>query len=313
MRGAEYFGAEVWRPRSRLWNVDHLKDHQLALVFLAPSLSVLLLIVGWPIVFSFFLSLHKVAISRGELVYQFDKLGNYASLLRDARFQQALGQTVVYTALRVASVLGIGMTLAQILNRSGVGAAVFKRIFLLPWALPYVVNALMWGWVFNGAWGVFNAVLLKLGIISEYVVWLAHPRWAMLVIIFASVWKAVPFAALMLLAALKTVPSELEDAAKVDGAGAWARFRHIIIPWIKPVILVLLIIETMWALKTFDVIWVLTEGRPMDKTMVLNVLTYQLAFQFFRLGYASALAYIITGLILVLTVVYFRLLGGLEN
>lgn len=298
----------------RWWGkVKPSKEQRLALAFVAPALLVLLVLIGWPVICSLYLSFHEVVVVGGKMRYENVGLGNYLDLFGDSRFRQALGQTVVFTVVRVMAVMAISMVLALVLNQATAGAELFKRIFLLPWALSFVVNALMWGWIYHGSYGLLNAILLKLGLISQYHVWLASPREAMAVIIFASVWKAVPFAALMTLAALKTVPRELMDSAKVDGAGVWARFCHVTLPWIKPVMLVLLVIETMWALKTFDVIWILTGGGPMDKTMVLNVFAYQQTWQFFKFGYGSAAAYLVTGIILLLTVTYFKLLHGFED
>lgn len=290
-----------------------MKTQRLALFFIAPSLLVLLLLIGWPTIYSLFLSFQKVVIAGGKIGYEYVGLQNYLTLLEDVRFRQALGQTFLFTTLQVSGVVGISLVLALVLNQAVLGVGLFKRLFLLPWALPYVVNALMWGWIYHGNFGVLNAVLLKLGLIDHYHIWLAEPSEAMAVIIFASVWKAVPFAALVFLAALKTVPEELMDAAKVDGAGAGARFWHITLPWIRPVTLVLLVLQTMWSLKTFDLIWVLTEGGPMDKTMVLNVFAYQQSWQFFKFGYGAAASWLITVLILGLTVAYCKLLPSFED
>lgn len=289
------------------------KEQQLALLFIAPTVLTLLALIGWPIVYSLSLSFHEVAVVGGKMEQRYAGLENYLNLLRDSRFQLALIQTVIFTVARVTAVMIISLVLALFLNQATFGAELFKRLFLLPWALSFVVNALMWGWIYHGSYGLLNAILLRLGLIDQYHVWLANPHEAMVVIIFASVWKAVPFATLMTLAALKTVPEELMDAAKVDGAGAWARFRHITLPWIKPVTLVLLVIETMWSLKAFDIIWILTKGGPMDRTMILNVFAYQQTWQFFKFGYGSAAAYIVTGIILLLTVAYFKLLHGFED
>ena len=171
----------------------------------------------------------------------------------------------------------------------------------------------MWGWIYNGSFGLLNAILTQFGLISDYRVWLADPKMALWVLVFASVWKAVPFAALMMLAALKTVPEDLHDASKVDGANTWQSFLNVTMPWMKPVLLVLLVIETMWSLRAFEIIWVLTQGGPLDRTMVLNVFAYQQSFQFFKFGYGSAVAYLILFLTLILTVVYFQLLKGFED
>ena len=306
-------GTESDEIKPRSWTVDSLKEHQFSWVLLAPSLFLLLLLVGWPVVYSLFLSFHKVIISGGTTIYEFVGIGNYAELFADTRFRQAFRQTVLFTTVRVIGVMVISMILALLLNRSGKFVELFKRLFLLPWVLSYVVNALMWGWIFHGGYGLLNGVLLKLGLISEYKIWLADPTWALWVLIAASIWKGVPFAGLMSLAALKTVPQELYDAARVDGAGVWSRFRYVTLPWIKPVTVVILVIQTMWSLRTFELIWVLTEGGPVDKTMLLSVFTYQETWRFFRFGYGAAAAYLITGLTLVLTVAYFKLLHGFDD
>ncbi|MCL4458300.1 MAG: sugar ABC transporter permease [Chloroflexi bacterium] len=290
-----------------------LKERGLALLFLAPSLLVLLVLIGWSVGYALFLSFQNVIVVGGRVGYEFIGLRNYLAFLEDARLQQTLSQTFIYSVFRVTSIMLIAMVLALVLNRALFGIRIFKVLFLIPWALSYVVNALVWGWIYHGNFGVLNAILSNLRLIDRYHVWLAEPREAMAVIIFADVWKAVPFAALMLLAALQTVPRELEDAAMVDGAGGWACFRHITLPWLKPVILVLMVIETMWALKTFDLIWVLTKGGPLDATMVLNVYAYQQTFQFFNFGYGSAVAYLITMVILTLTWLYFIVLRGFEE
>jgi ABC-type sugar transport system permease subunit len=252
-------------------------------------------------------------VSSGEINYQFVGLSNYLRFLEDTRLQQTIVQTVTYTFFRVAGAVGLGLGLAMLLNQVFWGVGLLKRLFLIPWALSNVVNALVWGWIFNGNFGVVNAMLLMVGAIDQYHVWFAEPATAMLAIVFADVWKAVPFAALMLMASLQGLPRDLEDAAKVDGANAWNRFRYILIPWMRPVLLVLLVMETMWAFKAFDLIWVLTKGGPLDRTMVLNVYAYQQTFSFFNFGYGASVAYFITLLILGLTVLYFVALRGFEE
>ena len=208
--------------------------------------------------------------------------------------------------------MGIGLGLALLLNQTLPAAKLLKRVFLLPWALSFVVNAVMWGWIYHGGYGLLNAVLVKLGILTDYHTWLANPKWALALLAFASVWKAVPFTSLLLFAALKTIPSELMDAAKVDGAGVVARFFHVTLPWIRPVMAVSLVLNLMWSLKTFDIVWVLTKGGPIDSTMLLNVFCYQAGWRFFKLDYAAAASWIIVLLTFGLTLIYFSLIES-EN
>lgn len=304
------------RPREyrRLLDIEtFLKDRQLAVLFVAPALLVMALLIGWPIIYALFLSFQKLTATGGQMSYEFVGLANYLRFLEDTRLHQTLLQTLVYTALRVGGAMSIALGLALLLNQVFWGVGLLKRLFLIPWALSYVVNALVWGWIFHGSSGALNALLDMAGVIDRYHVWLAEPATAMLAIVFADIWKAVPFAALMMLAALQGVPRDLEDAAKVDGAAAWNRFRYIVLAWIRPVVLVLLVMETMWAFKAFDLIWVLTKGGPVDRTMVLNVYAYQQTFVFFNFGYGAAVAYLITLLILALTVLYFAALKGFED
>jgi multiple sugar transport system permease protein len=289
------------------------RERVLAILFVAPALLVLSVLIGGSILYALFLSFHKLVVVGGSVTYEYLGIANYARFFHDDRLRQTIVQTVVYTLLRVVGVLLISMSLATLLNQRLRGIAILKRLFLIPWALSYVINAIVWGWIYHGNYGVLNGLLLKLRLIDHYHVWLGEPVSAMAVIIFADVWKSVPFAALLLLAALQGVPRDLLDAARVDGASAWGCYRHVTIPWLRPVTLVLLVVETMWALKAFDLIWVLTKGGPLDRTMVLNVYAYQQTFQFFNFGYGSAVAYLITSLILSLTVLYFIALRGFES
>jgi ABC-type sugar transport system permease subunit len=304
-------GGKGWARALDLESVSG--EARLAVVFVTPMLVVLAALVGGAVLYALFLSFHKLDVVGGQVRHLFVGLANYARFLDDRRLHQTVAQTLLYGFFRVAGVMVVSMALAVLLNQPLGGAAVLKRLFLIPWALSYVVNALVWGWIYNGNFGVLNALGLRLGLIDQYHVWLGEPRTAMAAIIFADVWKSVPFAALVLLAALQGVPRDLLEAATVDGATAWGRFRFVTLPWLRPVVLVLLVVETMWALKAFDVIWVLTRGGPLDRTMVLNVYAYQQTFQFFNFGYGAAVAYLITVLILGLTAVYFAAVRGFED
>lgn len=293
--------------------LSRLKKHQLAIWFLTPSLTILGLLVGWPIIYSIYLGFNKVVIAGGKFTYDWVGLKNYYVLFTNPLFRQVVGQTVIYATAMVACTMLTSLILALLLNESVFGVELAKRIFLIPWAVSYTVNAVLWSWIFNGNFGVLNAILLKLGLISQYQAWLANPQQALVLIILANVWKSVPFAGLMILAALKTVDQDLVDAAKVDGAGSWACFTNVTLPCIKPILTVLLILETMWSLKSFDLIWVLTQGGPMNRTSVLNIFTYQETFQYFKFGTGSASALLISLATLILTILYFKRLQAFQE
>lgn len=283
-------------------------DRLFGLILVIPAAAILLVLIAWPLIYSLVMSLSNVIIGQ-TINFKWVGLRNYLTILQDVKFRMAFTQTVFYSASQVSGVILIGLAIATLLNR-GKGVWVLKHVFLLPWALSPVINAVIWGWIFNGGYGVLNYILLKAGIISQYHVWLAEPQWALLGIVSATVWKGVPFVALMLLAAMQNVPRELIDAAKVDGANAWEIFRKITLPCIKPTLMVLLVIETMWSLKSFDLVWVLTQGGPVNKTMLLSIFSYQESFRFFKFGTGSASAFVITGLIFLLTLGYIKLLQG---
>jgi len=287
-----------------------LGERRLALAFVAPALIVIAVLVGGGMVYAFFLSLNEVTFVGGRPVYEWVGFQHYLDFLDDARLHQALRQTLIFTAARVIATIVLAMAIALTINEAIPGLRIVRSLFLVPWALSSVVNGLMWGWILNGNFGVANAILEGIGLIDRYRSWLGDPETALPAIIFADIWKAVPFASLMFLAALQHVPKDLHDAAKVDGAGPVNRFRNVTLPAMRPVLLVILIIETMWALKAFDLVWVLTQGGPLDSSLVLNVYAYQQTFQFFNFGYGASIAYFVAVLILGLVAVYVAALRG---
>jgi ABC-type sugar transport system permease subunit len=292
---------------------SNLKERHLALLFVAPSVLLLTVLIGWSIIYSFWLSLNDLNVVGGVNSFTYVGLAHYLQFFSDSRLHMAIMQTLFYCFFMVTGTMFISMILALILNQSIGGVSLLKRFFLVPWALSYVVNALIWGWIYHGNYGALNAILVKLGLIKDYIVWLGDPGWAMAAIIFADIWKAVPFAALILLAALKGVHQELLEAAMIDGANAWARFWNVTLPHIRGVTVVLLVLQTTWALKAFDVIWVLTRGGPVDKTLVLNIFAYQQTFQFFNFGYGSAVGFLVLVLNVGLTIIYLSIIKGFDD
>lgn len=301
----------LFKPRRRA-RQDGRSQWKLAALYLSPSLILLLALVLLPMAYTFYLSLHKVEIAGG--VFQLLPVGpgNYTKLLRDPRFLPTLTRTLHFTAMRVGISIIIGLLVALVLNEASFAARVLKSLFLIPWALSFVVNGLMWRWMFNADYGVINAILSGLGIIDGYRSWLGSTDTALYAVTVADAWKAIPFVALVLLSGLQSIPNDIYEASKVDGAGILQRFWYVTLPGLRPVLLVALVIQTMWSIKAFAVIWVVTTGGPMDSTMLLNVYAYQHSFMFLNLGYGAAIAYVITIIILLLTLVYLVVLR-LEN
>lgn len=284
-----------------------LSEPSLAFLLNAPAVLVIVLLVGYPIVYSGWLSLHRYNLKRPRL-FSFVGFDNYVGLLRSEEFWAALQVTLLFTALAVAAVVVLGIAIALLLNEPFPTRGLVRALVLIPWAIPPVVNGLMWQWIYDAKVGVLNGLLVSLGLVSSYRGWLSDPTSALVALVTAHVWNALPLAVILLLAGLQTIPEELYDAGRVDGAGRWRLFRHVTLPWLAQPLLVVLILQTMLAVRVFDVIYVLTAGGPGTATTTLVWQTYLETFDSLDFGLGNAYAYTLSLITLGLAVVYFRLL-----
>lgn len=273
----------------------------------APSIFVILLLVAYPIGYSIWVSLHRYDLRRPR-VFKLVGLQNYIDVLADPTFWSALRITAVFTVTAVGIVVGVGLAIALLLNRPFPGCGFVRTIILIPWAIPPVVNGLMWQWIYDPKIGALNALLHWLGVIDEYRGWLARPTYALGGLIVAHTWNECALATIVFLGALQRVPAELYDAARVDGCRAWQLFWHVTLPWLAQALLIVLILETMLAVRAFDIIYVLTAGGPGTSTTTLTWATYLTTFENLDFGHGSAYAYIVTLITLGLSMIYFRVL-----
>jgi multiple sugar transport system permease protein len=273
----------------------------------APALLIIVLLAGYPIAYSAWISLHKFNLKRPR-VFDFVGLANYRQILDSEEFWSALWITLEFTALVVVLVVLLGLAIALLLNREFPGRNIVRTLILLPWAIPPVVNGLMWQWIYDSKVGALNGLLVSLGLISDYRGWLSDPLSALLALVCADVWNAVPLAVVLLLAALQRIPVELYDAARVDGAGPVQLFRYVTFPWLAQPLLIVLILQTLSAIRAFDVIYVLTAGGPGTATTTLTWKTFLTTFDSLDFGLGNAYAYMISLITLGLALVYFRIL-----
>jgi multiple sugar transport system permease protein len=273
----------------------------------APSILVILLLVGYPICYSFWVSLHRYDLRRPR-IFRLVWLQNYVDILADPDFWTALRITVVFTVSAVIIIVSVGLAVALLLNRRFPGCGFVRTVILIPWAIPPVVNGLMWQWIYDPKIGALNALLHWLGVIERYQGWLAVPTYALSGLIVAHTWNEFALAAILFLGALQRVPAELYDAGRVDGCRTWQLFLHITLPWLAQALLIVLILETMLAVRAFDIIYVLTAGGPGTSTTTLTWATYLTTFENLDFGHGSAYAYIVTLITLGLSVIYFRIL-----
>jgi multiple sugar transport system permease protein len=274
-------------------------------MFVAPNLTAVAVFMLFPLGFSLYMSVQNWDLFRPA---KFVGLANYRSLFADdPLFEIALRNTVVYTVGTVVPTVFISLAVAGVLNRKIKGINIFRTIIFLPLAVSSVVMAVVWQFVFNTNNGLINIMLGWIGL--GPVPWLNDPKWAMLSLCTVSVWRSVPFATVILLAAMQGVPDNLYEAAKLDGAGEVRQFVSVTVPLIRAAVSFVVVISIIHAFQAFDLVYVLTGGNggPETATYVLGIMLFQHAFSFLEFGYASALAWVIFAILLVLTVVQLRL------
>lgn len=258
-------------------------------LLLSPVLLLLALVVAVPALRVLLLGFTRTELADG-VVTSWAGLATHARTLGDGRFLSALRNTALFTFLSVLLEVTLGTALALLLDRSFRGRGALRAVVLVPWALPTSVMALAWAWIFHDTFGMANDLLLRLGLIETPVAWLAQPGTAMAALVVADAWKTTPFVALILLAGLQGVPREVQEAARVDGAGAFARFRRITLPLLLPSIVVATLFRSIQAWGAFDVVWVMTGGGPGGSTETLALYAYQSWFRYLDFGYGAAVA-----------------------
>jgi multiple sugar transport system permease protein len=266
-------------------------DQKSAMIFLAPMMLVLMVIAVFPIVYSLWISLFDLKLTRPNRA-PFVWFDNYALIFHDPMFWSSVGRTTSFTLMSVACIMFIAMLMALLLNEKFRGRRILSTVLLIPWAIPYVANGLMWKWIYDSGYGALNGLLLQLGFIDKYMVWLGDVDKTLLLITNAFVWKEVPLATILLLVTLKSVGADLYRAAKVDGANVWQRFIHITLPALKPGFMLVMIYETMMAIRHFDLFFILTEGGPADASHVVAWEVYVETFRKLAFGTGAAMAYI---------------------
>ncbi len=288
------------------------EPQRLAFLLLLPTLLLVFGVLLYPILHTFVLSLTDTHLAQPDSG-GFVGIDNYVAAARDPEFRASLGRTFYFALLTVPIEVVLGLLIALLLNQPFRGRGFVRGLIILPWALPYIVNGVMWKWILNANYGAFNALLSQLGIIDRYQIWLGDPTTAFHFVIFASIWKETPVAVILLLAALQGIPTELYEAARVDGANAFQRVWSVTLPLLRPVIAVTMVVKTVWALKEFDLIYVMTGGGPANATNVATFYTYLTTFKFLKFGYGAALAFIIVLFSLVIAYFYVRLISPAKS
>ena len=272
-------------------------------LFTAPATLGFLVWVAGPMLFSAWLSLTEWDLLTPPV---FVGLSNYAAMFQDPLFWQSLKVTFYFTVVSVPLFQALAFAVALLMNVKVRGITIFRTLYYLPSIVPVVANALLFAWIFNSDFGLLNAVLRAVGL--PKVLWLQDPRWAMPALITMSLW-GIGGAMLIYLAGLQGVPQQLYEAAELDGANFWHRFRHVTVPMVSPVIFFNLVLGLIGALQTFTQGYIITNGGPQNSTLFYALYLYRQAFTNFKMGYAAALAWVLFVIVLLLSVLVFRTLG----
>jgi multiple sugar transport system permease protein len=299
--------APAWRGRHTLARDEAVFGYGL----LAPAAGLIVVLVGVPFLRALWLSFHNKLLGADDAPWI--GLQNYAVLLADATFWLAVKNTFVFTVGSIGIKLVLGLAIAIVLNEALPLRGLWRSIVMLPYAMPTLVSVLVWKWMYNDVAGVLDYLALQSKLTDHTILWLGDPNIAMPAVIAVNVWRGFPFFVITILAGLQTVPQELFDAAKVDGAGVWARFRQVTVPGILPVAAVTTLFSAILTFNDFSIIWILTQGGPGNATNVLATLTYKISIPGLELGKGVAVSVLMLPIMVVLIVLLNRFISRREE
>ncbi|MAU46344.1 MAG: carbohydrate ABC transporter permease [Salipiger thiooxidans] len=285
-----------------------LGRHVLPYAMLSPAVLVTLAIVFFPMLQTAWMSLHDYVLFRPN-DFTWVGLDNFKAALSDEVFWISLKHTIIWMCTTIPAQLLLGLATALLLNQEFPWRPVARALIIIPWALPSVVIALMWVWIYDSNYGIANELLLRMGLIQQAIPWLADPDTALASIILTLTWQGFPFFAVMILAGLQSIPQSYYEAASIDGASAWRQFWHITLPGISGVMMTAVLLRMIWVANSFDVIFVMTGGGPGYSTHTLPLYAFIKARTNLDFGYGSAIAVLFTMLLMVVVLFYLRRTG----
>ena len=292
----------VLRARRRL-SLTRRHEARLAYALLLPALLVILGLVAYPFVSAVYLSLQNKPVGAPG---RFVGLANYAELFRDEVFFQTVRNTIVYTTVGVSLKFVLGLTMALILDQKRRFNNVFRMLLFIPWAVPVVIAALNWRWIFDDLSGFLNNFLITVGLTRDIISWLADPRLAMGCVIAVVVWQGTPFYTMTFLAGLQAIPHELYEAAEIDGASVVRQFVHITVPRLRTIFLTTVMLSTIWTATNLQFVLILTRGGPANRTEIFPHLAYVTALGARRLGMGAAVSLAFFPLLVILIILLTR-------
>ena len=274
-------------------------------LLIGPSLVLSVVVIFYPFVEIVSLSLHDV--SPFGIVRGFVGLANYAGVLDDPVFRVAALRTLEWTVAVVGGTIAIALPVALVLTGDFHGRGIARTLVLLPWSMSLAMAAIVWQWAFNGDYGMANAVLQEAGLIARPVQWMARAATAFPIEIGVGILVSIPFSVTILVGGLASIPGEIYEAARIDGAGPFAQFRWMTLPMLRPFITIAVVLNMIYVFNSFPIIWIMTEGGPDNSTHVLVTYLYELAFRIGQPGLAAAVSVVTLAIVFAITMVYLRL------
>lgn len=298
----------VRRDPSQRGVFARIKDHRLDYLYVLPALGVMMLVIAYPIYYTFFLSFYRTPPSLAMSDKIFNGLQNYATVLSSSKFHEVTINTVVWTVWSTLISVILGLGAALVLNREFIGRGILRGLLLIPYVISAVAASYIWRWIYHSDFGVLGAILFQMGFIDDKLNLLDNVDRVLPSLIVVNVWKEFPFAMIMILAGLQTVPDQLLKAAQVDGAGAFERFRHVTLPHLKGVMVITVLLLFVANLNHFTIPWIMTGGGPAGASDIWITHIYQIAFGRIRFGIASAYSVILFGVMVVIGYFYVKAL-----
>jgi ABC-type sugar transport system permease subunit len=300
-------------PRESLGRriVREISENRFAYFLLIPSILCFAAFVIYPLVNTMIGAFARTdAVGRA---LAFGGISNFADLIRDKYMPAILSQTGIFVVGSVALTIVLSLPLALVLNQKFPGAIVARALLLLPWAAPLAISSMTWRWILHDQLGALNYLLNTLHITQERIVWLSDARLAFAWVIFVEVWSSIPFMTIMFIAGLQSIPPHIYDAAKMDGANSWHEFWDMTLPQMKKITVIVTLLSVIWAFRSFNVIWTLTQGNPFFRTDNSVTYLYKLAFKSLTFGKGFALAFATFIFLLIFSIVYTRVLRSEET
>ena len=288
---------------NRLLSFD-VSDPMLALIMVLPTMLIILVFAIFPMLQGFYASFFQ--IEPATLNMQFNGIENYQWLLKQPLFWESLWRSILWVSSTSVFQLVLGIGVALLLHNELKGRNLARGLVLFPYLIPAVVISLTWRFILDPTMGIFNRLLMDIGMIKQPVALLSNPKTALLFVIIAGIWKYTPFVVMMTLARLQVIPVELEEAAKLDGANSRQLFQHITLPWLMPVIIVTMLLRTIWTFRQYDIVYLFAFGGPLFATTTLPVLVQYLAFGAQKIGAAAATGTIMVILMVAVATIYFK-------